>query len=85
MTEFLKKEAGYITFIYPASSFYIKTSFNPDICLVKPGFFYDMETGRFVPKSLIQGVTQRVSSEEPTHLKHQSDFWKSILLEGTHA
>jgi len=85
MSELLKEEAGYIIFVYPACRFYIKTSFNPDICLVKPGFFYDIDTGRFVPKSLVQGIKMEVQKEEPVHLKPQSEFWKSILLGGAYS
>jgi len=85
MTELLKKEIGYIIFKYPTSCFYIKTSFNPDLCMVKPGYFYDIDTGRYVPKSLVQNVSMTVESEEPVHLKQQSDFWKSILLEVAYA
>jgi len=85
MSALLKEDIGYIIFIYPTSSFYIKTSFNPKKCIVKPGFFYDIDTGRFVPKSLVQDVTMEVHTKEPVHLQQQSDFWKSILLEGSYA
>jgi hypothetical protein len=83
MSEILKEKVGYIIFSYLTSNseFYIRTSFNPALCSVKPGYFFDLDTGRFVPKSLVNGVEMTVQLEEPVHLKQQSDFWKSILLE----
>jgi hypothetical protein len=85
MSEILKEEMGYIIFIYPGSQFYIRTSFNPSLCPVRPGFFYDMDTGKYVPKSLVQGVKMEVHRDEPSKLRQQSEFWKSILLGDTHA
>jgi len=81
----LKEKAAYIIFKYPSTSFYIKTSFNPKICSVKLGYFYDIDTDKYVPKSLVQDVAMEVQLEEPVQLKQQSDFWKSILLEGYYA
>lgn len=85
MTELLKEEVGYILFVYPTSCFYIRTSFNPDKCAIRPGYFFDLDTGRYVPRHLIEGVQMEVTMEEPLDFKQQSDFWKALLLEACHA
>lgn len=79
--EDLKDKIGYIIYNYSDVEIFVKTSFNPGLAKIKPGYFYDLDVCRFVPKYLIDGVAMRLQEECPTHLKKQSDFWKLLLLE----
>lgn len=83
MGDFLKTEVGYVIIKFPTTQYYLKTSFNTELCPVKPGYIYDMETERFVPKSLIQDANVDFTKVEPIQYKTESDSWKLLLLGGS--
>lgn len=72
--------AAFVLFMFDdGSGFYIRTSFNPKICPAKDDHLYDILSGKFIPRRLLDGCTYEVLENEPINYLEESEFWKSLM------
>jgi len=78
--EILNSGIYFILFSFAdGTSFYIKTSFDSNLCPFKEGYLFDLETKIFMRKSLFEDSSFYIYSKEPEDFREQSQFWKALM------